>query len=298
MNSRNKFCILAGCLLATNYVFAIEIDDFTSAENDRFANDPSFVMNDYDLSGVGRSNDGRWATLVSRNVFVSADHFHPKTDGSARVTFSLTNDPDDETTVTRTVARGQRIDSSDIWMGVLETALPEGYAVYDFATEDIANETEFGASVYNGENAYMFGRSPNFSGTEDVAVGRNVLDGWRDNMSAAGTTDDALTADVERGASDVPYEALLEGRDSGAPMFVDDADANFDLRLVGSNWIVEETVGSSSNVNGFAYFGNYDQQMQQVIDSHPIPEPGSLALLSLGGLAALVMLARKRRLGR
>lgn len=46
-------------LLAASPAFAIQSDDSSSAANDRFENDSSFVMNDYDLSGVGRSNDGQ-----------------------------------------------------------------------------------------------------------------------------------------------------------------------------------------------------------------------------------------------
>ena len=46
-------------------LLAIQIDGFSSATNDRFANNSSFVADAFDLSGVGISNNGRWATMVS-----------------------------------------------------------------------------------------------------------------------------------------------------------------------------------------------------------------------------------------
>lgn len=262
--------------------YGIAIDDFVSAENDRFANSSSFIMDAYDLSGVGLSSDGRWVTLVADDVFVSANHYHPSTSGST-VTFYPTNDPNGAS-ATRTVVDGQRIGSSDIWMGVLDSPLPSEYAAYTFATEDIDNATEFAGSVYNDENAFLFGHSGTFSGDLNMAVGRNALDGWLDDVNAAGTTDDAMTARDDLEPVDVTYEALLESGDSGGPMFVDlNDDGN--LTLVGSNWIVAGVTGPG-DLNGFAYYGNYDQQMRDFI-----PEPASLAFLAVGGLT----LVRRRR---
>lgn len=285
---RFSLAALAACL-ATPAANALEIDDFVSEENDRFANDPAFVMDAYDLSGVARSSDGKWATLVSRTVFASSNHFHPAADGSASITFYQTNDPNGNT-VTRTVTDGQRVGSSDLWLGVLDSPVPTGYATYDFATEDIDNATEFSNSVYNDENAYMFGRTGTFNADLNVGVGRNVLDGWLDDVDAAGTTDDALTADDEFvQVQQVMYEALLESGDSGGPLFVDlNNDGN--LTLVGTNWILASS-GPISDSSGFAYLGNYDQQVQTFIDENPIPEPTSLALLTLGAL----LTTRRRR---
>ena len=74
---------------------AISIESFSPATNDRFANDSSFIANGYDLSGVGRGSfegDTRlWATLIDRNIFVSATHFHPEND--TEVYFYPGNDP-------------------------------------------------------------------------------------------------------------------------------------------------------------------------------------------------------------
>lgn len=274
---------VAALVFPGSTAYGIEIDDFVSAENDRFANNSSFVMDGYDLSGVGLSSDGRWATLVADDVVVSSNHFHPSTSGSETVTFYQTNDPGGAS-ATRTVVSGQRIDSSDIWMGVLDSPLPSEYAVYTFATEDINDATEFTTSVYNGKNSFLFGKSGTFSGDQDMAVGRNVLDGWLNDTSAAGTTDDAMTAKNDLEPDDVAYEALLQPGDSGGPMFVD-LNNDGSLTLVGSNWLVAD-VSEPGDQNGFAYYGNHDQHMQDFI-----PEPASIALLGIGALT----LVRRRR---
>ncbi|MEM9347209.1 MAG: PEP-CTERM sorting domain-containing protein [Planctomycetota bacterium] len=242
--------------------------------NDRFANDPSFIANNYDLSGVGRSEGGRWGTLVSRNVFVSANHFPPSTTNGS-LTFYKTNDPTGES-ININVASGQRIGNSDVWVGVLERPVPVGYAVYDFATADINNTSQFNNSVYHDLNAFLVGQSPfnNFGGARDVAVGRNVLD-FFPNVNAEGTTDRSIAASINN-AQDVTYEAGLVQFDSGAPLLVDlnENDNDYSLQLVGANWYVGTLSGTE--LNGFTYLGNYDTQIQAIIDNNPVPLLGDL----------------------
>lgn len=280
MTMLRGWCPLAVGLFAASQAVGLSIQDSSSAENDRFANDAQFIMNDYDLSGVGRTG-GQWGTLVSRNVFVSANHFHPGI--SSTLTFYQTNDPSGPS-VTRTVTSGQRIGSSDVWVGVLNEPVPVGYAVYDIATENITDFTEYNNSPYAGQEAFMVGQSPNFAGTQDVAVGRNVIDTWYNSVNAEGTVDVAIGAQVEPNEEDdVEYESLVQGGDSGGPLFVDlnENNNNFDLTIVGLNWFIDDQSIAGTDINGFSYLGNYDTQIQTIINDNPVPEPGSAALLAL-----------------
>ena len=115
--------LLCGMALA-GPAHALDIDDSSAALNDRFANDPSFIMDDYDLSGVGRAVGGRWGTLVSENVFVSAFHYGPGV--GAMLTFHESNAPA-SSSITREVIAAQQVGTSDIWIGVLDTPAPVGY---------------------------------------------------------------------------------------------------------------------------------------------------------------------------
>lgn len=269
--------VLSLGLLIAGRGLALTIDDSTTELNDRFTNDPTFIMNNYDLSGVGRTGAGRWGTLVSRNVFISANHFHPNAGDTLR--FYQTNDPNGAT-ARMEVAGGQRIGNSDIWIGVLTEPVPVGYAVYDFATTDITTTNQFNNSVYDETNAFLFGQSPfnNFVGTQDVAVGRNELDLWLNNAEAESTTDDALLSSIENEAQDVMFESELVVGDSGAPLFVDfnENDNDYTLQLVGTNWFIGTVSPGNTDVNGFTYLGNYDAQIQAFIDSNPFTILGDL----------------------
>ena len=130
--------------------------------HDRFANDSQFIANSFDLSGVAINDDGRWLTMVSENVYLSAAHFAPASGSS--VTFYAGNDPSGVTATRTLTSTQQRIGSTDLYVGTLDAALPGGFTFYDFATEDITSLvgglSSFSNSIYNGENAYVFGRSP------------------------------------------------------------------------------------------------------------------------------------------
>lgn len=268
---------------------ALDIDDASAALNDRFANNPSFIMNDYDLSGVGRAGGGQWGTLVSKNVFISAFHFRPTVGSSLR--FNETNNPAGAS-LTREVTAAEQVSGSDIWIGVLDSPLPSGYVVYEFATENIVTEADFIASVYHDENAFLIGQSPNaYIPSQDVAAGRNVLDGWDESVTALGATGPAITSDIETEDFDVTYEAGVVVGDSGAPLFVD-LDGDNTLRLLGTNWYNDFDDDDVQILNGFAYLGNYSTQIQNYIDANPVPEPSGITVLAIGGV---VFLRRRRR---
>jgi len=156
---------------------------------------------------------------------------------------------------------------------------------------EAATSATFSLTPYSGANSYMFGRSENPNGlgaSVDAAVGRNVLDGYVEDVSAAGSTGDAVTAtDDTIGA--VTYEAALEVGDSSGPMFV---DVSGDLTIVGANWILLDTAVADSS--GFTYLGNHSDDIQTFIDAHPVPEPSTYALFA-GAATLALALARRRR---
>jgi len=275
---------------------AIQIANFSSLTNDRFTNDASFVADALDLSGVAIADDGKWVTMLSSNVFISANHYHPGTGTS--VTFYSGNDASG-LSATRTIDGGQRIGSTDLWIGTLDSPLSNDFAFYGFATQDTtslnsnsgaASSENFTESPYALETAYVFGRSDSsWSTSQDMAVGRNVLDYWLDNVTAGGTSDDALVATVnpENTGNYVNYEAYLQSGDSGAPLLSEDGT------IVGLNWFIG-TLGSNA-INGFSYLGNYDAEIQAFLDSNsPVPEPATSGLL-LACLALGFTCFRRRR---
>jgi len=261
---------------------SISIYDFSSQLNDRFANSSSFVAYDYNLSGIGLDNNGQWLTMISPNVFLSANHFHPST--GASVTFYASNDPNG-LSVTRTVtSTAQRIGTSDLWIGTINEPLPNSFVYYDFATQDITSLGQFNSSPYKDAVAFILGRSPTVWPTsQDMAVGRNKLDRWFDSITVVGTTDDAMGA-VYDGSSDPNFvlsEARVESGDSGAGMFVPSAGGK--LTLVGINWF-QYTAGSETG-SGFSYVGNYDGQIQSFLNAYSVPEPSVFG--TVAGLVAL-----------
>lgn len=292
--AQNVRLLLIGAFLlaSASPLSAIQIANFDTLTNDRFANDGNFVADQFDLSGVALN--GRWATMISENVYITAEHFAP-TAGSS-MTFYASNDPNG-TSVTRGITSNrQQIQGTDIFVGTLDAGLPSNFSFYDFATEDITTTTgggpgSFAQSPYNGATAYVFGRSPtNWSTNQDMAVGRNELDQFFTNVDAAGNTGDAIAANDD-GSGGVQFEAMLASGDSGAPLFVENTSGG--LTIVGMNWFIADTDDDKVNdIFGASYLGNYDEDIQAFIDANPVPEPASFALL-LGVACGIVALRRR-----
>ncbi len=282
---RRAFWLMVGCvgvgLVLPVARASILIDGFSSAKNDRFANTTDFIAAGFDLSGIAIDDGEHWLAMISPNVYLSANHWAPSAGGS--VTFYASNDPSGSS-ATRTISSlGQQIGTSDLWIGTLSQPLPAGFAYYDLATQDIATTTDFTGSPFNGANAYMFGRSQTESWptSQDMAVGRNILDLWG-SSGRIGATEDPLGVD-----NYVPYEARLNPGDSGGGMFVHNASGG--LTLVGINWGVSTLImgGVTTYRNWFTYVGNFDAEIEAFLDLHPVPEPGGAAAVAalLAGFA-------------
>lgn len=275
---------LCTLFVGINVVNGISIDDYSTTAHDRFANSSSFIADSFDLSGIGIADSGRWLTMVSPNVFLSADHFSPSNNDS--VTFYAGNDPAG-TSLTRTVSYSEQIGSSDLRIGYLNQALNADYAYYNIANDSINNLADFSNSPYYNADAYLFGRSPSsFETSQDMAIGRNKLDSFATNQEVNGTTDHALIAynNVTGDTNFLTDEAQLQTGDSGAPMMVEYAGS---LTLVGINWFIG-TDSNNNSLNGFSYVGNYSGEIESFINANPVPELSAtgiymaLLLMTLG----------------
>jgi len=282
---RRAFWLMVGCvgvgLVLPVARASILIDGFSSAKNDRFANTTDFIAAGFDLSGIAVDDDGHWLAMISPNIYLSANHYHSA--AGASVTFYASNDPVGSS-VTRTISSlGQQIGSSDLWIGAISQPLPAGFAYYDFATQDIGTATDFTGSPLKGENAYMFGRSETetWPTSQDVAVGRNILDLWGSPDRVGATKDSFGTAHY------VEHEARLDPGDSGGGMFVHDGSGG--LTLVGINWGFSTLTmeGVTTYRSWFTYVGNYDAEIGAFLDTHPVPEPAGAAAIAalLAGFA-------------
>ena len=301
-----KTLIITFCLMLFATAQSAQIDDFSSNSNDRFSNHPDFIGESFNLSGVALTNGGHWVTMISPNVYITANHF--KSGAGTVVNFYETNDPNGSSISRSISSTSQRIGNTDLWLGTLNEPLTFDYAYYDFANEVInnnntapgggptsANAESFINSPYYLENTYMFGRSPSsFPVSQDIAVGRNRFDRWLGSVTAAGATDLAFGADYNASTDTnyVQHETILEQGDSGGPMMV---DINGSLRLIGINWFIYSSGGEPLGT-AVSYVGNHATEIESFLDTHSlaaIPEPGTL-ILGLILLGAFGVTARWR----
>ncbi len=284
----------------------IVIDGYDAPLHDRFTNSSSFIMSQFDMSGVAQTQSGRWATALSNNVVASAWHLRPVI--GENVYFYANNDPN-SIPIVRTVVSEFRMNNgngtTDIAMGVLNEPLPQNIQFYNIASTFLSGTPSTSTSIilndagpYQNENMYIFGRSPfneNASTTDnrfvynDQAVGRNRITGYAENVLFNGNTDvDALIFlhDATGAANFVEYEARLRGGDSGGPMFFDN---NGELVLIGTNaFLLGGDAGSGVN-----YLGNYASQIQAYILANAVPEPSSV--LMLGAFCSVMCCSGRRR---
>ena len=284
-------------LVGSSIQAATVIQNFTAASNDRFADNPAFIGSSYDWSGVGRSSDGRWGTMLSRNAFLSANHFHPGL-GSV-MSFFPGNDPG-ATPITRSVVGGVHIGSTDLWIGYLNSDLPVTIADYDYAQVSVT-EASFLSSVLFLESAFLGGLSPTNTGYGAVdatrqVVATNQLEDFFEDILVSGSIGDVLATiqnqagDSAFGYSLTGYEAQLQGGDSGSPLMLVDGG---NLVVAGIAWAIGtvdiDPSGVTVNrpITVFTYTGSYANQILVLI-----PEPSTAGLVGFAGIA---MLARRRK---
>ena len=306
-----------------------DIENFTSATNDRFANDPSFVGAGFDFSGIGRTTqgNGRFATLISDNVFLTANHFR----AAGEVTFFADNDPS-STPIVRTITGGQQIGTSDFFIGTFDEALPDSIARYDFFTGGLdltttmtgetlltslapgadVNDTPASGSVVGlsgGPTVFLGGVSPsnNFGDTTNLTIGTNVVDFVQEN-SVIGSGSGAISNSIalltiqnesgDAGFLTTMFEADLNGGDSGSPLLTA-VGGELVLLGLGSGSGTVDLGGDGASLERdtsiFSFTGNYAEDITDFIEANrasSIPEPSSVVLALT---ACLGLIGRRQR---
>lgn len=279
---------------------ALLVTGSSPATNDRFANDPSFVAAAYDWSGVGRAASGAWATLLTPNVFLSATHFRPAV--GSTVTFYPGNDPS-APALGRTVAGGQQIAGTDLWIGHFANALPPSIETYARVTIPLGSPT-FATSGLAGALGLMSGvsASPSYGSDPTLAhaVGTNLVEAFVPGVSTGGSTGDTLVTvrnlpgDGAFGFVPTTYEAQLTVGDSGSPLML---VSGGELYLAGIAWAIgtadiDPGAGvAARQLSYYTYTGNLETGIASYIALNSVPEPSTLALAAL----ALPFIRRRKR---
>jgi len=264
---------------------AITIDGYTPATNNRFTNSSSFIASQFDLSGIGQTSTGRWATLISPNVVVSANHFAPG--AGAIINFYADNNPA-SVAVQRTVsATNVQVPNTDLWLGVLDADVPSSIKPYNFANTFLTGTPTLltNAGVFQGANAYMFGRAPGVEqALQSQAVGRSLISGYVENFVFNATDNDSLILNYPPGSH-------VNVNDSGAPLFI---ASGSELLLLGTNAFQLQNANNNVTGSGVNYIGNQSAFISNFVSVNAVPEPSSMCLAAMAGIAGYV--ANRRRL--
>ena len=197
--------------------------------------DKNFLGQPFDWSGVGQTNSGTWATMISPSYFLSAAHYHPAT--GEVLTFYQGNDPagpSHQYTVS-SWSYQSNYDGvpSDLWLGKLETPIPASDHINYYPVPLLTNLND-----YVGQMIYVNGK-PN-------RVGRDIID----RIVAAQEPDPPATPTKNTVSMEFDYnttsglgadECYLISGDSGGPSFI---DVNGQLALAGIHYYNGGTPGS------------------------------------------------------
>ena len=156
--------LLCSCGLASA---AMVVQGYNPANHDRFyvGADKAFIGDPYNWSGVGVNGFASWATMISPDYFISANHSHPA-DGST-LTFYYSNDPNGGYE-TATVDSGQYIGDADVWLGKLSAPVSSNVAKYPVLSLP-------SLSAYVGLTVDTFGLSNSSIASQNQRLGRNVI---------------------------------------------------------------------------------------------------------------------------
>jgi hypothetical protein len=303
--------------------FAVVTANYSDAENFRFENDPAFIGNPYDWSGVGRTSDGttnrEWATLLGENYFISAVHYHPTT--GETITFKDGNSLL-STTYNYTVSGGFAVSGTDLWIGYTNAPIDSSLKRYSITNTPADTLAEVGLG---GSTLYVTG--DNVSGgpgeVTDHVVGTNQAESWLESGTDTFTIPESTLTFTPNASFDqlitfenlsgdtsntfTTHEAQIQSGDSGAPLF---SFSGGDLEIVGIGYAVLTNVSANfidtngpaggnkdpleaRNVSFYNYPGSYESEIATAIALVPdslVPEPSSATLL----LFSIFLIKRRR----
>ena len=279
------FTLVLSLLWAPEAWAALSLQSYNAASHHRFANDPAFIGNDYDWSGVAYNGD--WATRISDTYYVTAWHAR----ASGTLTFYEDNDPLGNT-VTVNAPSLTRISNTDIAIGRFSSSPGPTIAIYGIADE-FTTQATFTSSSYYEMEAFVVGlNGTGGSATTNFRVGRNELDGFYDDVvlvPPAANVTDMITYDRDSPGLGAD-EAYLQSGDSGGPTFI---TVGSELVLIGIH------AGTDPTLSADSFLTNYIPQISAIVEAggesliliSPVPEPSSALLLGLG---AVTLILRRR----
>lgn len=232
-----RLCIaaaLAACgaiASADMFLQGIGGDHALSRRHDRFyaGADRAFIGEAYDWSGVGRSSNGAWVTMISPTHFVSANHYHPNAGDT--VVFHEGNTLSGRAhayTVDAfgfdTTYAGQ---SSDLWLGRLTAPLNPKHRIAKYPVLALGSD-----AAYLGSFMFAYG-APDRVGTSRIGA---VVD----DFEIGRTRTMRFWFHAEEGTGTGAGDCHLIGGDSGGPSF---ALVGGRLALVGAHFTTNDTNG-------------------------------------------------------
>lgn len=225
---------LAACAAiasADMFLQGIGGDHALSSTHDRFYAGPdrAFIGEAYDWSGVGRSSNGAWITMISPTHFVSANHYHPNAGDT--ITFVEGNSLVGRSHAYTVAAFGYDTtyggQSSDLWLGRLTTPLNPKHRIAQYPVLALGAD-----SAYLDAFILAYGM-PNRVGTSRIGA---VVD----DFEIGRTRTMRFWFHAAEGTGTGPGDCHLIGGDSGGPSF---ALVGGKLALVGVHFTTNDTNG-------------------------------------------------------
>lgn len=270
---------------------ALFVTGYTPETNDRFTNHPNFIAGSFNLGGIGQTNTGQFATAISGNVVIGSWKNQP----TGQVYFFENNNPT-STPIVRNIISPTRIAGTDLFLGVLDAALPTTITPFNFTRTMLSGPPNVitDGGPFAAMNTFVFGTSdivpgsyPGAAGYTNQRVGRNrvggpvLANGYIENVVLSGfdgTNMDALLLHKNgpTEANFVQYEAWMQAGDEGAPVFMEEGGK---LTFLGTNlydWPLPLTITAVS------FAGNSAATIDSFIQANTVPEPMTIFAVMAG----------------